>query len=202
MAGFFCFLQVTIVLAKFFALLVMNVVVILALRRQQKSGIGKQRALQDGNTNRKFRNSNILLLSSVILYLTTQFPSLVANCLILANQYGTYTFSDEAQFLATPITNIFMLTNYSVNFLLYLTVSKRYRDQFMLIFGPIFCPGFLRRFWGNRRRSSGGDALANQSIRSTVTESSNGSSKARANKRLDVAASRSLPFQTTAPSPR
>jgi hypothetical protein len=131
---------------KFFALLFFNLFVVMAIRRHKQSDIGKMRAGQQSNSNQKYRNSNIILLSSVALYLTTQLPSLIFNCLMIAaDNYQTFTLPVSVRKFANPFITICFLTNYSVNFFLYLTVSKRFRAQFVQIFIPQCFGEFIKR---------------------------------------------------------
>ena len=157
-------------IVKFFALLIINAIVIWAIGRQQNSDVGKMRATQ-ANSKAKYRSSNLILLGSVILYLTTQFPSLVVNCLMIAaDDYKTYNFPRSIRLFVNPFVNISFLTNYSVNFFLYLTVSERFRAQFMEIFGKRCCPKYAAR-QARALRSGGtsqyaqGNGQANNAVR-------------------------------------
>ncbi|GAU99783.1 hypothetical protein RvY_10735 [Ramazzottius varieornatus] len=150
--------DVAMTIVKFFALLVINCMVIWAIGRQQKSDVGKMRAAQ-ANSKAKYRSSNLILLGSVILYLTTQFPSLVVNCLyIAADDYKTYDFPRSVRLFVNPFVNISFLTNYSVNFFLYLTVSERFRAQFMEVLGKKFCPTYAAKY--TRSSKNGGSSQA------------------------------------------
>ncbi|OQV16712.1 hypothetical protein BV898_09221 [Hypsibius exemplaris] len=129
--------EVAMTIFKFFALLVLNVVVVMAIRRQQTSHIGKMRAGQQSNSNRKYRNSNIILMSSVLLYLVCQFPSLMINLLTISDDiYHQYNFRKTHRQFANPFVLVAFFANYSVNFILYLTVSKKFRTQCAQLFAP------------------------------------------------------------------
>ncbi|XP_055349153.1 probable G-protein coupled receptor B0563.6 [Paramacrobiotus metropolitanus] len=127
--------EVVVSFLKFFGLLCINVLVIGALNRQQRSDIGQQRSAQAVTSLRRSKSSNHLLLGSVALYLTTLLPSMVYKFLEMADTYKVYNFDPSAKLFATPFCDVTMLTNYSVNFFLYLTVSENYRVQFMRLFG-------------------------------------------------------------------
>ncbi|OQV16708.1 hypothetical protein BV898_09218 [Hypsibius exemplaris] len=129
--------EVAMTIFKFFALLVLNVVLVMAIRRQQTSHIGKMRAGQQSNSNRKYRNSNIILISSVLLYLVCQFPSLIVRLLtILDDIYHQYEFRKTHRHFANPFVLFALFGNYSVNFILYLMVSKKFRRQCAQLFAP------------------------------------------------------------------
>ncbi|XP_055347679.1 uncharacterized protein LOC129594852 [Paramacrobiotus metropolitanus] len=146
--------EVVVSFLKFFGLLCINVLVIGVVNRQQRSDIGQQRAAQDVNSAQRSRTSNQLLLGSVTLYLITLFPSLVYKFLEMADTYAVYNFDPSAKSFAAPFCDVTMLTNYSVNFFLYLTVSENYRVQFMRLFGGVMCPTWLKRNWSKYADSS------------------------------------------------
>ncbi|XP_055344719.1 uncharacterized protein LOC129592656 [Paramacrobiotus metropolitanus] len=134
-------------LSKFFGLLLINLILIAAIKRQQNSEIGKMRAAQRANSDKKYRNSNVLLLSSVALYLISWFPSVVYKCMEISDIYHMYNFDYTAKMVATAPCQIMSFLYYSVNFFLYLTVSKKYRMEFARIFAPIFCPSWAKKHW-------------------------------------------------------
>ncbi|OQV16714.1 hypothetical protein BV898_09222 [Hypsibius exemplaris] len=138
--------RVAMTIFKFFALLVLNVVVMTAIRRQQMSHIGKMRAGQQSNSNRKYRNSNIILMSSVLLYLVCRFPGLMVELLKISDDvYHQYNFRKTHRKFTIPFVQVAFLTNYSVNFFLYLTASKKFRTQCKQLFAPCCCKFLLLR---------------------------------------------------------
>ncbi|XP_055344730.1 uncharacterized protein LOC129592666 [Paramacrobiotus metropolitanus] len=144
---------------KFFGLLIINLLVIAAIRRaairrQHLLVTGKQRAAQNAGEERRSRNSNYLLLGSAGLYLFSTLPSLVYKILIIAETNHSYNFDKSAKSFATPFCQTFFSVNYSINFFLYLTVSERYRVQFIRLFAGVFCPEGLRRHVYKYRDSS------------------------------------------------
>ncbi|OQV16710.1 hypothetical protein BV898_09219 [Hypsibius exemplaris] len=143
---------------KFFALLVLNVVLVMAIRRQQTSHIGKMRAGQQSNSNRKYRNSNIILMSSVLLYFVCQFPWLMFQLLTISSKvYHQFNFRKTHREFTGPFVEVACLTNYSVNFIIYLTVSKKFRTQCGQLFAPC-CGQFplLRKQHSATSQSTGG----------------------------------------------
>ncbi|XP_055352767.1 uncharacterized protein LOC129598753 [Paramacrobiotus metropolitanus] len=115
----------------FFLLLFINSALIAAITKQHRQDLGRVKSDNEERQNNRRRNIHILLLSSVVLYLVAQFPSLLVQALKLADSDNPdlWTFDESARKFATPICNVTLLANYSVNFFLYLTVSKRYRVQ-------------------------------------------------------------------------
>ncbi|XP_055344733.1 uncharacterized protein LOC129592670 [Paramacrobiotus metropolitanus] len=137
--------EMVVTCINFFGLLIINLLVIAAIRRQHLSDIGQQRAAQTAGQERRYRNSNYLLIGSVGLYLFTMLPSLVYKILIVAETNQLFNFHKTAKLFATPFCLSSSMANYSVNFFLYLTVSERYRVQFVRLFAGVFCPEWLKR---------------------------------------------------------
>ena len=112
----------------------------MALRRHSR-----QHTLEIGETidnqqntlnNRKYKNSNYILLGSVAMYLITQTPSLIVNCLMIAaDNHHSFNFPHSARLFFNPFVTTSYFISYSVNFLLYLAVSERFRAQFGQMFG-------------------------------------------------------------------
>ncbi|XP_055352734.1 uncharacterized protein LOC129598726 isoform X2 [Paramacrobiotus metropolitanus] len=122
--------EMTMVFVKFFGLLIINAVLIMAIAKRQHRDIGRVSARLHRRPSVRTWNTNILLLSSAVLYLIAMFSSLCVNSLALADTLGVRPFDESAKKFATPFCNITLLTNYSINFFLYLTVSHRYRAEF------------------------------------------------------------------------
>lgn len=128
------------------------------------------------NSARRYRNSNLILLGSVLLYLSTQLPTLIVNILVMAAENKNFTFPISARKFANPFTNTSFLINYSVNFFLYVTVSERFRAQFKQVFGGM-CGGKLTRVWNSILSTTSKTAVRSKSDNST-TERRSGRSKA------------------------
>lgn len=142
-------LQVLTTIFKFFAILVINGLVLLIIQMHRKTDVSKMSALQS-NSSRKYWNSTLILLASVLLYLITQLPSLIMNILLMAAENKHYDLALSVRRFANPFVIISFLTNYSVNFFLYITVSRKFRAQFKKIFGGIGDGKPMRvwhRFW-------------------------------------------------------
>ncbi|XP_055347680.1 probable G-protein coupled receptor B0563.6 [Paramacrobiotus metropolitanus] len=146
--------EVAATFVKFFGLLCINVLAINALYRQQRSDIGQQRTAQGKTSAKRSKTSNYLLLGSVFFYLITLSPTMVFRFLEIAETYNVYHFEKSAKLFATPFCTVAILTNYSVNFFLYLTASENYRVQFRRLFGGVTCPMWLRRRWGTLAKNS------------------------------------------------
>lgn len=148
---------------KFFVLLALNLIVVMAIRQQQKSNIGRMRAHQEADSSRSYRNSNLILLGSLTLYLVTQTPAVTFNCLKIASDtYKSFNFPYSVRLFANPFIVMSFLTNYSVNFILYVTVSRRFRSQLTLLFADCF-------FWktvppGKEKRSGLDGSIEPQEI--------------------------------------
>lgn len=132
-------------LFKFFALLIINMFLICILRKRLKDPIYAHANIipPSGRDN---RYHNILLLGSVVLYLITSFPAMLFSCLQVAEQHQIYHMPKGTQRFIVPFAKVFVQTNYSVNFFLYLTVSRRYREQFREVMSS-YCQSRLQGLW-------------------------------------------------------
>ncbi|XP_055352731.1 uncharacterized protein LOC129598724 isoform X2 [Paramacrobiotus metropolitanus] len=95
--------ELSVNFGNFFLLLLINSALIAAITKQHRQDLGRVKS--------------------------AQFPSLLYKALELADTLEVWTFDKNAREFPSPICNVTLLANYSVNFFLYLTVSKRYRLQ-------------------------------------------------------------------------
>ncbi|XP_055342531.1 uncharacterized protein LOC129591044 [Paramacrobiotus metropolitanus] len=130
--------ELTIFLCKFFGLFLINAIVIVALRRQQQTEVGRMRLERCSSAAREHRQTTLLLVGSVGLYLFAWFPSVVYTCLQLAEHVRA------VRLLSTPVCYVFMYVNYSANCLVYALVSAKYREELRRILAPVMCPLWLR----------------------------------------------------------
>ncbi|XP_055337987.1 uncharacterized protein LOC129588014 [Paramacrobiotus metropolitanus] len=93
-----------------------------------------QSLLHSGQThdsrNKHTISHHILLWGTVAVYLVTNGPNLLASGIVLVQIFGlpitpTHTISD----ILPLICDVSLMANYSLNFFVYLTVSKEYRQQ-------------------------------------------------------------------------
>ncbi|XP_055344742.1 uncharacterized protein LOC129592676 [Paramacrobiotus metropolitanus] len=99
--------EVVVMFIKFFGSLIINLLVIAAIRRaairrQHLFVTGQQRAAQTGGHEWRYRNSNYLLIGSACLYLFTMLPSLVYKILIIAETNHLYNFDKSAKLSPRP----------------------------------------------------------------------------------------------------
>ncbi|XP_055346571.1 somatostatin receptor type 2-like [Paramacrobiotus metropolitanus] len=136
-----------VVFANFSILLLLDTLLIIAIRRQERSEIGRMRA----GCNR-YHNSNMIVLADVGLYLFSSFPTVILNCLMEADFYGVYDFDPTSRLVADRICSILHQCNYSLDFYLYLIVSNKYRKDFARVFGPICCTPWARKHWDDLKK--------------------------------------------------
>ena len=78
------------------------------------------------------RNSTIILMCSAMLYSVTQFPFAVYSLLVVASSYPfcTHYFADSTAAMVFPVVVTIALINYSGEFFVYYSISKKFRTQF------------------------------------------------------------------------
>lgn len=106
--------------------------VILAMSKGQslgkKSGDPKSRIKQH-------RNSILVLLGSVALYLVSQLPSAIFAILLIATNYKVYSMRRGSQIMGPIFLSQIQQINYTFNFLVYATCGNHFRLQFLEVFG-------------------------------------------------------------------
>ena len=83
----------------------------------------------NGHGRRIYQKSNVILLASTLLYITTQLPMLAFNIVDYRKKYLGVTYDDSIDQFVFPLVSTLFYTNYAVNFYLYFGVSKRFRDE-------------------------------------------------------------------------
>ncbi|XP_055348037.1 uncharacterized protein LOC129595146 isoform X1 [Paramacrobiotus metropolitanus] len=144
-----------VILGNFFGVLLIDSFLIAAIKRQENSAVGKMRSIQATKSTTQSRNSNIVLLADVGLYLFSSFPNIVYTCLLEADNYQMFYFHVTAQIAGNRICTILQLCNYSLRFFLYLMVSQKYRNDFVKVFGPLCCPAWTQEHWKSLRAFMG-----------------------------------------------
>ncbi|OQV25029.1 hypothetical protein BV898_01236 [Hypsibius exemplaris] len=163
--------EVANTLLKFVALIVINGTMLVVLNRQRNSDCNQHNSAQRANSDRRYRNSNILL-PACVPFTVTQLPWLVMNILnTAADSFGSEAAKVPADVrkFAEPFFTLCQLTNYSVNFIMYVTFSKRFREQFMEIFIPKAC---RNRLGGCLKRKADGNSRLGQDVRLNTLKTS------------------------------
>jgi len=83
-----------------------------------------------GNSDRKTNRTTRMLLVVVALFLVTEFPQGIINLLsgVLSGQ-----FVEQVYMPLGDLLDIIALVNNGINFLLYCTMSKQFRDTFVQV---------------------------------------------------------------------
>ena len=97
---------------------------------QRRKNLRSQTAKDDNSRDHKTNRTTRMLLAVVVLFLMTEFPQGILNLLsgILTN------FVEEVYGPLGDLVDILALINNGVNFILYCTMSKQFRDTFIEIF--------------------------------------------------------------------
>jgi len=84
-----------------------------------------------GGTDRKTNRTTMMLLLVVVLFLVTEFPQGVINLLSGVLPGG---FVNEIYMALGDLLDILALINNGINFILYCSMSKQFRDTFVSVF--------------------------------------------------------------------
>ncbi|OWA55465.1 hypothetical protein BV898_19852, partial [Hypsibius exemplaris] len=77
-------------IVKFVALLILNVWLIIAIERANRSPIAQVCVRAPGSDHKHCSSTNIVLLSSVAVSLVCQFPALMLHVLTIATDFNAY----------------------------------------------------------------------------------------------------------------
>lgn len=97
--------------------------------RGKSSAAGKDAA--GGGTDRKTNRTTMMLLLVVVLFLVTELPQGVINLLSGLLPAG---FVNEIYMALGDLLDILALINNGINFILYCSMSKQFRDTFVSVF--------------------------------------------------------------------
>ena len=135
------FFQSVLTITKWFTILTLNLLIMnkVARRHAPKHLDSQLIPLRSAGSNsctmqEKTYSDNIrILLGCALLYTVTQFPTVISNILLLLSEEPVcwYDYKLEQQMLVKPITNIFLLCNYTFNFVVYCVASAKFRQQFV-----------------------------------------------------------------------
>lgn len=144
----------------------------------KKSGDQKRRS-------RQHRNSILILLGSVALYLVTQFPAVLYNILLIANNQGVYSMGKGSQYMGAIFVSQIQQINYALNFFIYVICGNQFRLQFLEVFGKTR----LVKYFIHRKRDRTQAASLGESGGSNLAgprKSSNGSISSKASSQSSV----------------
>ena len=101
-------------------------------RKNLRGAKSKKDNGEDSGRDRKTNRTTRMLLTVVFLFLLTEFPQGILNllCGILPN------FEEEIYQSLGDLVDILALINNGINFILYCTMSKQFRDTFLELFMP------------------------------------------------------------------
>lgn len=85
-----------------------------------------------GGSDRKTNRTTMMLLLVVVLFLVTEFPQGVIN--LLSGVLPTPGFVNEIYMALGDLLDILALINNGINFILYCSMSKQFRDTFVSVF--------------------------------------------------------------------
>ncbi|XP_052817379.1 FMRFamide receptor-like [Mya arenaria] len=125
---YFIYLYLCIMfLIPFSLLTVLNILLIRAVNKARKT----RNYMSSSNT--KDTSLTVMLIVVINVFLACQFPALVDNIIVALFDYGDLKCSVQwVRF--TTISNLLVVVNSAVNFILYCILSKRFRRVFLKIF--------------------------------------------------------------------
>ena len=81
-------------------------------------------------SNQEFRTSNMILIASIVMYSITCAPMVVFKCLELASRWPLCIRQlSLTEVNAIPVINTALLTNYSLNFAIYILFGRKFRNR-------------------------------------------------------------------------
>lgn len=99
-------------------------------RRDLAAAVASSGRDPDAPRTRKTNRTTRMLLAVVALFLVTEFPQGVVN--LLSGLYRD--FAEQVYLNLGDLIDILALTNNGINFILYCTMSKQFRDRFVRLF--------------------------------------------------------------------
>ncbi|GAU88223.1 hypothetical protein RvY_00963 [Ramazzottius varieornatus] len=126
--------EVAMTCAKFGLLLVLNIsliAIVVQQRRQARTFLTSCPQTSFSRRHSKEKTGRNLLIGCLVVYFVTHLPALVYQCLRLVSSapYCLYFLPINTGMLARPVIRIVLLSNYSINFLLYFALSKKFREE-------------------------------------------------------------------------
>ena len=114
-------------------LTILSILLVKTMREaEQRRRNLRQTSSEDNGRDRKTNRTTRMLLTVVVLFLLTEFPQGILN---LLNGILPF-FVDEVYGPLGDLLDILALINNGINFILYCTMSKQFRDTFIEIFIP------------------------------------------------------------------
>ena len=122
--------QVGLIIAKWLFLATVNICLIVILFRYRDQA-AKLTKTQSNTAAKDFRSSNLILISSILLYFVCYAPTVIIKILDIASRppFCTYNLRPDVAFNAEPIVTLILLCNYSLNCVIYVLVSRRFQAR-------------------------------------------------------------------------
>jgi len=126
--AYFIYLYLCVMFLFPFSLLtVLNILLIRAVKKARRM----RNYMSSSNT--KDNNLTVMLIVVINVFLGCQFPALVDNIIVAIFEHSQLNCSEQwVQF--TTISNLLVVLNSAINFILYCILSKRFRRVFLTIF--------------------------------------------------------------------
>ncbi|XP_055344984.1 uncharacterized protein LOC129592866 [Paramacrobiotus metropolitanus] len=133
--------KIIVRLLTFLLILVPNCVLIGFLVYYRQSKVSKMRAtpnvrkeLGESPVRTASKSTNVILLSSAMLFLITRAPQTFQMCAVAANsKIGLYNADDSVTLITDDFINLAVLIGYTMNFYVYLLTERQYRERFMAV---------------------------------------------------------------------
>ncbi|XP_055348374.1 uncharacterized protein LOC129595401 isoform X2 [Paramacrobiotus metropolitanus] len=115
-------------IAKWLLLLILDIALLcVVIRHRRNIKTTMMCSIKESST----RTSNLILMASVALYMVTQLPNVILQCMRIASRppFCTLHLTNTHESRARPIVSILHLSNYSVSFFVLYASSSKFREQ-------------------------------------------------------------------------
>jgi hypothetical protein len=136
---YFWFRVVFIHLVPCVTLMVINALLINAMRAAQRRRelLLRQNRKSECRRIKESSYTTMMLVAVVGLFLLVEFPQAIfLQITIVENNFETDIIDEYTRLVAALFINFFILLSYPVNFFIYCTMSRQFRDTFKKLFVP------------------------------------------------------------------
>ena len=125
------------------ALVVLNILLLYKIR--ESSQTRKRLSVHNSNQDallqavQENRRTNVMLCTVVALFLAVEVPLAVIGVLNIFSIFTVESPTPTAKDYVVPILNLLLLISYPFNFVIYCTMSRKFRETFMSLVNKCFC---------------------------------------------------------------
>lgn len=143
-----------------FLLTVLTILLVVAMHRayKRRMALKSQGRREESDRHGEHNRTTVMLLAVVGLFLLTELPQGILTILGLIEE----RFFMEIYYPLGDILDITALCNNAINFVLYSTMSRQFRDTFVAIFCPKSRPGWMRMKLVNTKSTQNGNTMVTE----------------------------------------